>query len=122
MLMGYQGTQMYFGGQAFVLILNSIFPTFLRMKNTLPDRYEDILQLTPINSANLLQCWNHNAWIDWIRPFHHPLLSHNLFHSSAQDPEAVGSASGNCYRHFARHYGLGRSCMFNTHERLEERH
>ncbi|KAF1994741.1 hypothetical protein P154DRAFT_475473 [Amniculicola lignicola CBS 123094] len=27
---------MYFGGQAFVLILNAIFPTFLRMKNTLP--------------------------------------------------------------------------------------
>ena len=33
-----QGTQMYFGGQAFVLILNSIFPSFLRMKNTLPER------------------------------------------------------------------------------------
>jgi NCS1 family nucleobase:cation symporter-1 len=32
-----QGTQMYFGGQAFVLILNAIFPSFLRMKNTLPD-------------------------------------------------------------------------------------
>jgi NCS1 family nucleobase:cation symporter-1 len=30
-------TQMYFGGQAFVIILNSIFPTFLRMKNTLPE-------------------------------------------------------------------------------------
>lgn len=28
---------MYFGGQAFVLILNAIFPSFLRMKNTLPD-------------------------------------------------------------------------------------
>ena len=27
---------MYFGGEAFVIILNSIFPTFLRMKNTLP--------------------------------------------------------------------------------------
>jgi NCS1 family nucleobase:cation symporter-1 len=27
---------MYFGGEAFVLILNSIFPSFLRMKNTLP--------------------------------------------------------------------------------------
>lgn len=35
----WQGTQMYFGGQAFVLILNAIFPSFLRMKNTLPDRY-----------------------------------------------------------------------------------
>lgn len=30
---------MFFGGQAFVIILNSIFPTFLRMKNTLPARY-----------------------------------------------------------------------------------
>ena len=29
-------TQMYFGGQAFVIILNSIFPSFLKMKNTLP--------------------------------------------------------------------------------------
>jgi NCS1 family nucleobase:cation symporter-1 len=28
---------MYFGGQAFVLILNSIFPSFLHMKNTLPE-------------------------------------------------------------------------------------
>ena len=28
---------MYFGGQAFVIILNSIFPSFLRMKNTLPE-------------------------------------------------------------------------------------
>lgn len=35
----FYGTQMYFGGQAFVIILNSIFPTFLRMKNTLPERY-----------------------------------------------------------------------------------
>jgi nucleobase:cation symporter-1, NCS1 family len=35
-----QGTQMYFGGQAFVIILNSIFPTFLRMKNTLPERLD----------------------------------------------------------------------------------
>jgi NCS1 family nucleobase:cation symporter-1 len=33
----FYGTQMYFGGQAFVLILNSIFPSFLRMKNTLPE-------------------------------------------------------------------------------------
>jgi NCS1 family nucleobase:cation symporter-1 len=32
-----QGTQMYFGGQAFVIILNSIFPSFLRLKNTLPE-------------------------------------------------------------------------------------
>ncbi len=32
-----QGTQIYFGGQAFVIIPNSIFPTFLRMKNTLPE-------------------------------------------------------------------------------------
>jgi NCS1 family nucleobase:cation symporter-1 len=28
---------MYFGGQAFVLILNAIFPSFLHMKNTLPE-------------------------------------------------------------------------------------
>jgi nucleobase:cation symporter-1, NCS1 family len=28
---------MYFGGQAFVIILNSIFPSFLHMKNTLPE-------------------------------------------------------------------------------------
>ncbi|KAF2732240.1 hypothetical protein EJ04DRAFT_441417 [Polyplosphaeria fusca] len=34
----FYGTQMYFGGQTFVLILNAIFPTFLRMKNTLPER------------------------------------------------------------------------------------
>jgi NCS1 family nucleobase:cation symporter-1 len=27
---------MYFGGEAFVIILNSIFPSFLRLKNTLP--------------------------------------------------------------------------------------
>jgi len=27
-----QGTQMYFGGQGFVIILNSIFPSFLHMK------------------------------------------------------------------------------------------
>ncbi|KAM3069358.1 hypothetical protein ACMFMG_005464 [Clarireedia jacksonii] len=33
----FYGTQMYFGGEAFVIILNSIFPTFLRMKNTLPE-------------------------------------------------------------------------------------
>jgi hypothetical protein len=36
-----QGTQMYFGGQAFVIILNSIFPSFLRLKNTLPERYTE---------------------------------------------------------------------------------
>jgi nucleobase:cation symporter-1, NCS1 family len=29
---------MYFGGQAWVIILNSIFPSFLRLKNTLPER------------------------------------------------------------------------------------
>ncbi|KAL3422838.1 NCS1 nucleoside transporter [Phlyctema vagabunda] len=33
----FYGTQMYFGGQAFVIILNSIFPTFLHLKNTLPE-------------------------------------------------------------------------------------
>jgi NCS1 family nucleobase:cation symporter-1 len=27
---------MYFGGEAFVIILNSMFPSFLRLKNTLP--------------------------------------------------------------------------------------
>jgi len=32
----FYGTQMYFGGQGFVIILNAIFPTFLRMRNTLP--------------------------------------------------------------------------------------
>jgi NCS1 family nucleobase:cation symporter-1 len=31
-----QGTQMYFGGQTFVLILNALSPSFLHMKNTLP--------------------------------------------------------------------------------------
>ncbi|KAI1846696.1 hypothetical protein JX265_009001 [Neoarthrinium moseri] len=33
----FYGTQMYFGGMAFVLILNAIFPSFLAMSNTLPD-------------------------------------------------------------------------------------
>ncbi|KAH8676138.1 permease for cytosine/purines, uracil, thiamine, allantoin-domain-containing protein [Xylariales sp. PMI_506] len=33
----FYGTQMYFGGMAFVLILNSIFPSFLNMANTLPE-------------------------------------------------------------------------------------
>lgn len=37
-LMWDKGTNMYFGGEAFVLILNSIFPSFLAMKNTLPER------------------------------------------------------------------------------------
>ncbi|KAK5118455.1 hypothetical protein LTR62_002969 [Meristemomyces frigidus] len=32
----FYGTQMYFGGQGFVIILNSIFPSYLHMKNTLP--------------------------------------------------------------------------------------
>ncbi|KAH8899852.1 hypothetical protein GQ53DRAFT_203189 [Thozetella sp. PMI_491] len=32
----FYGTQMYFGGEAFVIILNSIFPSFLHMANTLP--------------------------------------------------------------------------------------
>lgn len=34
------GLQSYFGGQATVIILNSIFPSFLRMRNTLPERYK----------------------------------------------------------------------------------
>ncbi|KAI1491833.1 permease for cytosine/purines, uracil, thiamine, allantoin-domain-containing protein [Biscogniauxia mediterranea] len=33
----FYGTQMYFGGMAFVIILNSIFPSFLTLPNTLPD-------------------------------------------------------------------------------------
>ncbi|EPE36531.1 hypothetical protein GLAREA_08694 [Glarea lozoyensis ATCC 20868] len=33
----FYGTQMYFGGQAFVLILNALSHSFLTMKNTLPD-------------------------------------------------------------------------------------
>ncbi|KAK7907982.1 hypothetical protein PG985_015285 [Apiospora marii] len=33
----FYGTQMYFGGMAFVLILNAIFPSFLHMANTLPE-------------------------------------------------------------------------------------
>ena len=36
----FYGTQMYFGGQAFVIILNSLSRSFLHMKNTLPARYE----------------------------------------------------------------------------------
>ncbi|KAH3954985.1 hypothetical protein HBI25_027920 [Parastagonospora nodorum] len=32
----FYGTQMYFGGQTFVLILNALSPSFLHMKNTLP--------------------------------------------------------------------------------------
>ncbi|KAI0482558.1 permease for cytosine/purines, uracil, thiamine, allantoin-domain-containing protein [Xylariaceae sp. FL0804] len=32
----FYGTQMYFGGMAFVIILNSIFPSFLTLANTLP--------------------------------------------------------------------------------------
>lgn len=31
------GSQAYFGGEAIVIILNSIFPSFLRMKNTIPE-------------------------------------------------------------------------------------
>ena len=31
---------MYFGGQAFVIIINSLSPDFMRMSNTLPERYE----------------------------------------------------------------------------------
>lgn len=34
----FYGTNMYFGGQGFVIVLNSIFPSFLHMKNTLPER------------------------------------------------------------------------------------
>lgn len=34
----FYGTQMYFGGQAFVIILNSLSHSFLTMKNTLPER------------------------------------------------------------------------------------
>ncbi|KAK8089018.1 hypothetical protein PG997_003979 [Apiospora hydei] len=33
----FYGTQMYFGGMAFVLILNAVFPGFLHMANTLPE-------------------------------------------------------------------------------------
>jgi nucleobase:cation symporter-1, NCS1 family len=33
----FYGTQMYFGGQAFVIILNSLSHSFLTMKNTLPE-------------------------------------------------------------------------------------
>ncbi|KAK7989140.1 hypothetical protein PG989_009455 [Apiospora arundinis] len=33
----FYGTQMYFGGMAFVLILNAIFSSFLHMANTLPE-------------------------------------------------------------------------------------
>jgi NCS1 family nucleobase:cation symporter-1 len=36
MLIRTQGTQMYFGGQTFVLILNALSPSFLHMRNTLP--------------------------------------------------------------------------------------
>lgn len=36
----YKGTQMYFGGQAFVIVINSLSPQFMRMSNTLPERYE----------------------------------------------------------------------------------
>lgn len=32
------GLQSYFGGQAIVVILNAIFPQFLHLKNTLPER------------------------------------------------------------------------------------
>lgn len=32
----FYGTQMYFGGQTFVLILNALSPSFLHMRNTLP--------------------------------------------------------------------------------------
>ncbi|RDW95060.1 hypothetical protein BP5796_00823 [Coleophoma crateriformis] len=32
----FYGTQMYFGGEAICICLSAIFPTFLRMKNTLP--------------------------------------------------------------------------------------
>jgi cytosine/uracil/thiamine/allantoin permease len=34
----FYGTQMYFGGQAFVIILNALSPDFLHMSNTLPER------------------------------------------------------------------------------------
>jgi NCS1 family nucleobase:cation symporter-1 len=34
----FYGTQMYFGGQAFVIILNSLSPSFLHMRNTLPEK------------------------------------------------------------------------------------
>lgn len=33
---------MYFGGESFVIILNSIFPSFLHMRNTLPARYDAV--------------------------------------------------------------------------------
>jgi NCS1 family nucleobase:cation symporter-1 len=32
----FYGTQMYFGGEAFVLILNALSKSFLHMSNTLP--------------------------------------------------------------------------------------
>lgn len=34
----FYGTQMYFGGQAFVIILNALSLDFLHMSNTLPER------------------------------------------------------------------------------------
>ena len=34
----FYGTQMYFGGQGFVIILNSLSSSFLHMRNTLPLR------------------------------------------------------------------------------------
>lgn len=49
---------MYYGGEAFVIILNSIFPSFLRMRNTLPARsvptesFSTRLQLI-LNSAGI---------------------------------------------------------------------
>lgn len=34
----YFGVQSYYGGQAVVVILNSIFPQFLVLPNTIPER------------------------------------------------------------------------------------
>lgn len=34
----FYGTNMYFGGQGFVIVLNALSPGFLRMRNTLPER------------------------------------------------------------------------------------
>jgi hypothetical protein len=106
-----QGTQMYFGGQAFVLILNSIFPSFLRMKNTLPARYAG-LKSHLRSRANDSKRSYHYPRNNWICSLHHSLLSHHLFHSSLQDSKTFGSPGGCRHCHFARYHGLGCCSMF----------
>ena len=81
----YFGVQSYYGGQAVVVILNSLSPGFSNLRNTIPARLVVGGTYTKTQPANIPQFVHHDSSSDWISALLRLLRTLHLY-TSMEDP------------------------------------